>query len=260
MLLAIDIGNTETVVGVYQGARLLHHWRFHSDPAKTADEYGILLLQLFARRGIDPAAVQGVAIASVLPPALPAIERAAEEYFSSARRLLVDSRLDTGLVIRYDPPHDVGADRIANAVAAMRKYALPAIVVDFGTATTFDCISSAGEYLGGAIAPGVGISLEALFERAAKLPRIALEDPGTPIGRNTVQCMQAGIVYGAAGQVESIVKKMQSELGEKATVIATGALCESIARYCPSVSAIDPLLTLDGLRLIYERAASNSAT
>lgn len=260
LLLAFDVGNTETVVGLYEGEQLRHHWRLHSDLEKTADEYGILLWQLFARRGLDPNGVQGTVIASVLPPALPTFEQMAEGYFPAANRLIVDSRLDTGLVIRYEPPHDVGADRIANAVAAVHKYALPAIVVDFGTATTFDCISKEGEYLGGAIAPGVGISLEALFERASKLPRIALQDPGSPIGRNTVQSMQAGIVYGAAGQVERVVQAMQSELGAKATVIATGALSDAIARHCPSVSAVDAFLTLDGLRLIYERAARSSAT
>jgi len=260
LLLAIDIGNTETVVGVYRGKELQHHWRLHSDLEKTADEYGILLRQLFAPRGLDPAQVEGTVIASVLPPALPAFERMAEAYFPAARRLVVDSRADTGLAIRYDPPHDVGADRIANAVAAMHKYPLPAIIVDFGTATTFDCVSEEGEYLGGAIAPGVGVSLEALFERASKLPRISLQDPGTPIGRNTVQCMQAGIIYGTAGQVESIVGRMQAELGKKATVVATGALCEILARYCPSVNAVDPFLTLEGLRVIYERSARSSAT
>src|SRR5690606_4230226 len=193
-----------------------------------------------APRGLDPESVEGAVIASVLPPALPAFERMAEAYFPSARRLVVDSRTDTGLTIRYDPPHDVGADRIANAVAAMHKYPLPAIVVDFGTATTFDCVSEAGEYLGGAIAPGVDVSLEALLERASKLPRIALRDPGTPIGRNTVECMQAGIIYGTAGQVESIVGRMQAELGKQASVVATGALCEVLAPHCPSVRAVDP--------------------
>lgn len=260
LLLAIDIGNTETVVGLYRGELLLHHWRLHSDLEKTADEYGLLLCQLFSRRGLDPSEVKGVVIASVLPPALPTFEQMAEAYFPSHNRLVVDSRLDTGLIIRYDPPHDVGADRIANAVAAMHKYTLPAIVVDFGTATTFDCISKEGEYLGGAIAPGIGISLEALFERASKLPRIALHDPGSPIGRNTIESMQAGIVYGAAGQVERIVEAIQKELAATATVIATGPLSDVIARHCPSVSAVDAFLTLDGLRIIYERSAKSSAT
>ena len=252
MLLVIDIGNTNTTLGVYEGDQLKAHWRIQSDREKSADEYGVLMLQLFAHKGLDPKAVTAVAIACVLPPVLPVFERMAQSYFG-VQPLVVTHDLDTGLVIRYQPPRDVGADRIVNAVAAKAKYPLPAIVVDLGTATTFDCISAEGEYLGGAICPGVGISLEALFERASKLPRVSLADPGSAIGTNTVHSIQAGIIYGTAGEVDAIVRAIKKEMQGDPIVIATGGMSQALARYCTTVDVIDELLTLDGLRLIYER-------
>ena len=252
MLLAMDIGNTNTTIGLYDGERLKSHWRIQSDREKTADEYGILILQLLGHKGVDPKEVTAVAIACVLPPVLPTIERMTQIYFG-LKPLVVTHDLDTGLVIRYQHPRDVGADRIVNAVATKAKYPLPAIVVDLGTATTFDCISKGGEYLGGAICPGVGISLEALFARASKLPRVSLEDPGSPIGTNTVQSIQAGMIYGTAGEVDAIVNAIKKEMGGDPTVIATGGQSRALAGHCTTIDVIDELLTLDGLRLVYER-------
>lgn len=252
VLLALDIGNTNTTIGLFDGETLKAHWRIQSDREKTADEYGILLHQLLDHKKFDPRDVTAVAIACVLPPVLPAFVRMAESYFC-VKPLVVSHDLDTGLVIRYQPPRDVGADRIVNAVAAKAKYPLPAIVVDLGTATTFDCISRDGEYLGGAICPGVGISLEALFARASKLPRVSLDDPGTAIGTNTVQSIQAGIIYGTAGEVDRIVQAIKMEMEGDPIVIATGGLSRSIAGYCTTIDVIDELLTLEGLRILYER-------
>ncbi|MFS8665284.1 MAG: type III pantothenate kinase [Limnochordales bacterium] len=250
MLLALDIGNTNTTVGLFDGDTLKGSWRIQSDREKTADEYGILLNQLLAYRGIDPHGITAVAIACVLPPVLPAWERVAQSYFG-VKPLIISYELDTGLAIRYQPPRDVGADRIANAAAAKAKYPLPAIVVDLGTATTFDCISKDGEYLGGAIAPGVQIAAEALFVRAAKLPRVDLSPPPTAIGRNTVHAMQAGTVYGYAGLVRGLIERIRAELGGQARVIATGGLAEVVARDSGVFDVIDPHLTLEGLRLLY---------
>lgn len=252
MLLALDIGNTNTTLGLYDGDQLRGSWRIQSDREKTADEYGVLISQLLSHKKIDPKAVTAVAIACVLPPVLPAFLRMSEIYFG-VKPLVVSYELDTGLIIRYQHPRDVGADRIANAVAAKEKYPLPAIVVDLGTATTFDCISKDGEYLGGAICPGIGISLEALFVRASKLPRISLEDPGTPIGTNTVQSIQAGIIYGTAGQVDGIVQAIKKEMAGDPIVIATGGLSRAVAGRCTTIDVIDDLLTLEGIRLLYER-------
>lgn len=252
MLLAIDIGNTNTTVGLYDGEQLKGHWRIQSDKEKTADEYGILLTQLLTHKGFSPKAVDAVIIACVLPPVLPAMERMCQSYLG-AKPLVVTHELDTGIVNRYQSPRDVGADRIVNAVAAKAKYPLPAIVVDFGTATTFDCISERGEYLGGVICPGIGISLEALFARASKLPRVSLKDPGSAIGSNTAHSIQAGIVYGTVGEVDGIVRAIKQEMQGDPTVIATGGQARAIAGLCSSVDVIDELLTLDGLRMIYER-------
>jgi len=252
VLLALDIGNTNTTIGLYEGDRLRCSWRIQSDREKTADEYGILLCQLLSHKKLDPKDVTGVAVACVLPPVLPAFLRMAESYFGT-KAMVVTYELDTGLAIRYQPPRDVGADRIANAVAAKEKYPLPAVVVDLGTATTFDCISKDGEYLGGAICPGVGISLEALFARASKLPRVSLEDPGSVIGTNTVQSIQAGILYGTAGEVDFIVQAIKKEMEGDPIVIATGGLSRAIAGRCTTIDVIDDLLTLDGIRILYER-------
>lgn len=255
MLLALDIGNTNTGIAIYEGEDLVKSWRIQTDREKTADEYGILITQLLAHHGIPRGSVSAVAIACVMPPVLPAFERMCADYFS-IDPLVIDASTPMDLVIRYEHPRDVGADRIVNAVAAKAKYRLPAIVVDFGTATTFDCISREGEYLGGAISPGIGISLEALFERASKLPRISLDDPGSPIGTNTGMSIQAGIVYGTAGEVDAIVEAISAEMGERPTVIATGGLSRAIAKLSKSIDLMDDMLTLDGIRIVHAIATS----
>lgn len=252
MLLALDIGNTNIGIALYKGDRLAGYWRIHTDREKTADEYGLLITQLLTTKDVTPASVQAIAVACVMPPILPTVESMCQNYFN-VTPLIIDARTDTGLIIRYEPPQHVGADRIVNAVAAIAKYPLPAVVVDFGTATTFDCVSRDGEYLGGAIAPGIGISLESLFERASMLPRVTLEAPGTPIGKNTIMSIQAGVVYGTAGLVDTMVHAISQEMGEKPTVIVTGGLARAIAEECRSIDIVDDLLTLDGIRLVYER-------
>ncbi|HHY95286.1 MAG TPA: type III pantothenate kinase [Firmicutes bacterium] len=252
MLLAVDVGNTNIVWGVYRGKELSFHWRTTTGRQTTADEFGMLLHQLCAYHGLGLAALHAVVMASVVPPLTPALEEMCRRYLG-VEALVVGPGVKTGMDIRYDNPREVGADRIVNAVAAYELYGGPAIVVDFGTATTFDVISSQGEYLGGAIAPGIGISTEALFERAARLPRIELVKPRSAIGKNTVASMQAGIVFGFAGQVDELVRRIKKELGEEARVIATGGMAELLAGEARTIEKVDPLLTLEGLRLIYER-------
>lgn len=252
MLLLLDVGNTQTVIGLYQGDQLVHQWRIRSDREKSSDEYSVLFTQLLAQKKLEPASITGVAIACVVPPVLPTFVRMIHDTFG-LRPVVLSAADDPGLVIHYEHPRDVGADRIANALAVKAKYPLPAIVVDFGTATTFDCISEKGEYLGGVICPGVEISMEALFARASKLPRISLEHPGTAIGTNTTMSMQAGILYGTAGEVDAIIKAIKHEMGGQPTVIATGGLSAAIGPHCQSVDVIDEHLTLEGLRLYFLR-------
>jgi len=251
MLLCIDIGNTNIVVGVYRGEELLAHWRVFTVHDRMADEYAMLLLQLFAYSGYDPATLQGVTIASVVPPLTGTFTELSETYLKLTP-LVVDAGVRTGVRIRYDNPREVGADRVADAAAAYRLYGGPACVVDFGTATTFDAISAEGDYLGGAIAPGIGISAEALFTRTAKLPRIDLTRPPQVIGSNTVQSMQSGILFGYVGLVEGMVARFRKELGPEMRVIGTGGLAEVIARETTVIETVDPWLTLKGLRMIYE--------
>lgn len=251
MLLAIDIGNTHTVLGTFSGENLLAYWRIATDRQRTADEYGVLILQLIGNSGLDPAAIDGVAIACVVPPALQTFITAARHYLN-CEPVVASTQNRSGLQIRYNPPHAVGADRVANAVAAMNKYRLPAIVVDLGTAITFDVISKDAEYLGGAITPGVNISLEALSARAAKLPRIELRCPATAIGTTTEESMQSGVVFGAAGAVDSIVRRIKAELSGDPIVIATGGLAKVIAAASREVQIVDEQLTLIGLRLLFE--------
>lgn len=253
MLLLMDIGNTQTVIGAYQGDQLLHSWRIRTDREKSADEYSVLITQLLAQRGFDVERVNGVAIACVVPPVLPTFTRMVQSTFG-LQPFVLSAATASGLTIHYEHPRDVGADRIANAIAVKEKYPLPAIVVDFGTATTFDCISREGAYLGGVICPGVEISLDALFSRASKLPRVNLEDPGSPIGTNTTMSIQAGIMYGTAGEVDAIVRAIKEHMGGDPTVIATGGLSSVIGKMCKSVDVIDETLTLEGLRIEYERS------
>ena len=252
MILVFDVGNTNMVLGVYQGEKLLTHWRISSDRQKTSDEFGMLIRSLFDYQGLDMRAIKAVVISSVVPPLNPVLEEMSRRYFQ-VQRLEVGPGVKTGIALKYENPREVGADRVVNAVAAYERYGGPVIVVDFGTATTFCAISRHGEYLGGAIAPGIGISSEALFQRAAKLPRIELVKPKSVIGRNTVASMQAGIVYGFIGQVDGIVERMKAELGPDSKVVATGGFAELIAAESRTIDVVDQLLTLEGLRFIYEK-------
>ncbi len=252
VILVLDIGNTNIVAGIYRGKKLLIHWRISTDRDRTADEYGILFKNLFAYEGYKLRDIKAVVIASVVPPLMLTFEEMAEKYLG-VTPLVVGPGVKTGMDIKYDSPREVGADRIVNAVAAYEKYGGPLIVVDFGTATTFDALSAEGHYLGGAIAPGIGISTEALFQKAAKLPRIELVKPTRVIGKNTVASMQAGIVFGFVGQVDEIVRRMTRELGGEVYVVATGGLAKLIAAESATIHTVDPLLTIEGLRVIYER-------
>jgi type III pantothenate kinase len=252
MILVIDVGNTNIVLGVYKDKELLHHWRLSTNRSATADEYGISMHQLFQYAGIPMSEISGVIISSVVPPLMRTLEHLCVKYVRKVP-LIVGPGVKTGLNIRYENPREVGADRIVNAVAAIEKYGAPLIVVDFGTATTFDYIDERGDYLGGAIVPGISISTEALYQRAAKLPRIELVKPKSVIGRNPVTSMQAGIIFGYAGQVDGIVNRIRTEFGVTPHVVATGGLAELISAESETVNEVDPLLTLEGLRLIYER-------
>jgi type III pantothenate kinase len=251
MLLAIDIGNTNITFGLYEGETLGPRWRIRTIHEKMPDEYGILLDQLFRHRGHHPAEVSGVAIASVVPPLTPVFEQVCRDYLDQAP-LVVDAGVRTGVRVRYDNPREVGADRVVDAAAVRALYSVPACVVDFGTATTFDAVSAEGDYLGGAIAPGIGIAAQALFERTAKLPRVELTRPPSVIGRNTPHSIQSGLLFGYVGLVEGMVARFKEELGPGTQVIATGGLGEIIARETDVIDVVDPWLTLHGLRIVYE--------
>jgi type III pantothenate kinase len=237
MLLTVDVGNTNTVLGVFEGADLRVHWRLTTRREQTADEYGILVRNLFSGSGLDPGKIAAVV---------------SREYLGH-EPLVVEPGVKTGMPILYEPPGDVGADRILNGVAAFAAFGGPAVVVDFGTATTFDVITKKGEYAGGVICPGIGISADALFQRAARLPRVDVRNPGLVIGRSTVTSMQAGLYFGYAAMCEGIIGRIRAELGEEVRVVATGGLAETLAVEIPSIEAVDPVLTLTGLRLIWER-------
>ncbi|MFH5186683.1 type III pantothenate kinase [Paenibacillus sp. TAB 01] len=252
MILVVDVGNTNIVLGIYEGKRLLHHWRLSTNRSSTADEYGMTMYNLFQHAGIALNQVEGVIISSVVPPLMFVLEQLCSKYLKKTP-LIVGPGLKTGLNIRYENPREVGANRIVNAVAAIEQYGSPCIVVDFGTATTFDYIDESGQYIGGAIAPGIGISTEALYQRAAKLPRIELIKPKSVVGRNPVTSMQAGIIFGFAGQVDGIVSRIREEYSPNAKVVATGGLAELISSESRTIEAVNPLLTLQGLQIIYER-------
>lgn len=252
MVLVFDVSNTHMVLGLYQEKKLLHHWTIATDLNKTTDEYAVLLHNLFLLSSANFQGVSAMVISSVVPPLTPVLQEMGRKYFG-VKPLVVGPGVKTGMPIHYDNPREVGADRIVNAVAAFEKYGGPLIIVDFGTATTFCVISAKGEYLGGALAPGVTIASEALFQRAAKLPRIELIKPKAVIAKNTVEGMQAGILYGFAGQVDGIVSRLKQELRQPVKVIATGHLAELVAEPSETIDVVDPLLTMEGLRIIFNR-------
>ena len=251
MLFAIDIGNTNVVLGVFEGKRLRESWRVGTKASITADEYAVIVKDLFAFSGIEFRQIDGIIISTVVPPLLSIMTEMSRKYFK-IEPMVVTSELKTGITLSYENPREIGADRIVNAAAAFRLYGGPLIIIDFGTATTFCAVTAKGEYLGGAITPGVKISAEALYQRAAKLPRVELTRPRTIIGRDTVSAMQAGILYGYAGLVDGIVERMKKELSPDARVIATGGLAELVAPETRSTIEVMPNLTLEGLRLIYD--------
>lgn len=252
MLLAIDVGNSHTVVGLYDGSSLVDHWRIATVAGRTDDELGVLLHGLFAVRGDTPSSVDSAILASVVPPLTDTLVRTIQRFFHTRCRV-VGPGLKTGMPILYENPREVGADRIVNAVAAYDRVGAGCIVVDFGTATTFDLVTARGEYAGGAICPGIGISSEALFQRAARLPRVEFVRPKSVVGRNTVHSIQAGLVYGYVGLVDGIVRRMQDEAEAPCRVFATGGLAPVIGAESQTIDEVDELLTLEGLRILHER-------
>jgi type III pantothenate kinase len=253
VLLAIDVGNTGTVLGVFQGEHLAWHWRIATRRERTADELALLFGGFLEQQGMSfSRQITGVAIASVVPDQTQALRDMVDRYFHFPP-VVVEPGIKTGVSILTDNPKEVGADRIVNALAAFTRYGGPCIVVDFGTATTYDAVSERGEYLGGAIAPGIQVSAQGLFQATARLPRVEVSAPRSVIGKNTVESVQSGLVYGAAAEVEGMVERMQKELGGHATVVATGGLAAVVAPLCQAIEEHDPWLTLEGLRLVYEK-------
>ncbi len=253
MLLVADVGNTNTVIGVYDGPRLVVSWRLTSRREQTADEYGVFIQALLRTQGLDPRQVTDIAISNVVPPVQQALESMCQKYFG-VMPLAVEPGVNVPIRLMIDNPAEVGADRIANAVGALSQYRAPLIVIDFGTATTFDCVNARGEFIGGAIAPGITTAVDALLSRAARLYRVEFVRPKDAIGRNTVTNIQSGIVYGYAGLVDGIVERMRPEMDGTVSVIATGGLAPLIADVAKSIQHVNPDLTLEGLRLIYEHS------
>jgi type III pantothenate kinase len=268
MLFVLDVGNTNTVLGVFAHAekprpneangeplhyeRLLAHWRVATRQGSTVDEYGVLFRNLFSMASLEASGIRGIVISSVVPPLDPVLRQVCERYFNS-KPLLIEPGVKTGMPVHYDNPAEVGADRVVNAVAAFEKYGGPCVIVDFGTATTFDCVSAKGEYLGGVICPGIGISADALFQRTARLPRVEIRKPARVIGTNTVGSLQSGLYYGYLGLVDGILERLLEEMGEETKVLATGGLGSMIGTGSKYIKAVDDLLTLEGLRIIWER-------
>jgi type III pantothenate kinase len=253
MILVIDVGNTNILLGIYDDRKLVSYWRIKTDAEKTSDEYGMIINQLFELRGYKFSDIESIVICSVVPPIMYSLEHMTRKYFNR-EPLIVGPGIKTGMNVKYDNPKEVGTDRIVNAVAAYELYGGPLIIVDFGTATTFCVVSKNGEYLGGAISPGIRISMDALFQRTAKLPRVELVKPGTVICKNTVNSIQSGAIYGYVGLVDYIVKRMKKELGDMNTkVIATGGLSKLIASESETIDIVNGLITLEGLRIIYDR-------
>jgi type III pantothenate kinase len=252
MLLAVDVGNTQTVLGLFDGERLAEHWRVATEAERTGDELAALLSDLLSLRGLGFDDVSGICLSSTVPLLVRAYQELAERQIE-APLLVLGPGTRTGIPVLYDDPREVGPDRIANAVAARERYGAPCIVVDFGTSTNFDAVSAQGEYVGGVLAPGIEISMDALFARAARLTKVDFVAPETVIGKTTVSSLQSGLVYGFAGQVDGIVERIRAELGDSALVIATGGLAELIAPHSRTIEKVEPLLTLDGLRLVWDR-------
>src|SRR5947208_4286482 len=247
MLLAVDVGNTQTVFGLFDGAELAAHWRIATERHRSGDELGAQY-----KGFLDLGRVDGISLASTVPQLSRSYQEFARRY-TDAEPLELGPGVKTGIVVRYDDPREVGPDRVANAVAATERYGAPCIVVDFGTSTNFDVVSAAGEYVGGVLAPGIEISMDALFERAARLRKVDFVGPETVIGKTTVASLQSGLVYGFAGQVDGIVEHIRGELGAEAQTVATGGLADLIAPHARTIDRVDPLLTLEGLRLVWER-------
>ena len=256
MLLAMDIGNTTVAIGVFNDKKLVKDWKVRSDREKTSDEYSIILLNLLGQAALTAGDISQVIISSVVPPLTPIFQSLSQSLFR-AKALVVGPGLKTGMPILYENPLEVGADRVVAAVAAIEKYGGPCIIVDFGTATTFDAISAKGEYLGGAIAPGIQISAEALAVRTAKLPRIEIVPPKKAIGRTTVASMQSGIFHGYVGLVNNIIAEIKKELSPAAKVVATGGFAEEIAPQIPAIEHVEPQLVLEGLRILFDRSQAS---